>query len=267
MADAHCDRYHGPMMDRRDRRWGKITFGLALLAYGWHIIVHVLAFLITAAVDHRPQHRLGMRVSVSEREKSGAGGITERGPLAIVAFPTAGAIGPPGLRLHWKYTSTKRIGIACLSLFLAAHCKPIATTRTNGGSAHDHDLNLRAAYMHVLADAFHFPSSRSRHLTGGIFRGGRSGWWDCRQWRGFLMVLHAVARNQRDSSRCTPPLSHLPDEIRRAVESDGDSVVTDLHVWQVGIGKFAAMVSIVAHQPKSCDCIEPCSADITNWST
>jgi Co/Zn/Cd efflux system component len=29
--------------------------------------------------------------------------------------------------------------------------------------------------------------------------------------------------------------------------------VTDLHVWQVGIGKFAAMVSIVAHEPKSCD--------------
>ena len=38
-----------------------------------------------------------------------------------------------------------------------------------------------------------------------------------------------------------------------AVESDGDSVVTDLHVWQVGIGKFAAMVSIVAHEPKSCE--------------
>jgi Co/Zn/Cd efflux system component len=51
----------------------------------------------------------------------------------------------------------------------------------------------------------------------------------------------------------TPPSSDLPEEIRRAVESDGDSVVTDLHVWQVGIGKFAAMVSIVAHEPKSCD--------------
>jgi hypothetical protein len=24
-------------------------------------------------------------------------------------------------------------------------------------------------------------------------------------------------------------------------------------VWQIGIGKFAAMVSIVAHEPKSCD--------------
>jgi len=45
----------------------------------------------------------------------------------------------------------------------------------------------------------------------------------------------------------------LPTEIRRAVESDGDSIVTDLHIWQVSSGKFAAIVSIVAHEPKSCE--------------
>src|SRR5882762_5912908 len=51
----------------------------------------------------------------------------------------------------------------------------------------------------------------------------------------------------------TPESSDLPDEIRRAVESDGDSLITDLHVWQVGAGKFAAIVSIVAHDPKSAE--------------
>ena len=51
----------------------------------------------------------------------------------------------------------------------------------------------------------------------------------------------------------TPAHSDLPDEIRKAVESDGDSMVTDLHVWQVGVGKFAAIVSIVAHEPKTSD--------------
>ncbi len=34
----------------------------------------------------------------------------------------------------------------------------------------------------------------------------------------------------------TPESSDLPDEIRRAVESDGDAFVTDLHVWQVSAG-------------------------------
>jgi Co/Zn/Cd efflux system component len=48
----------------------------------------------------------------------------------------------------------------------------------------------------------------------------------------------------------TPPTSDLPNEIHRAIESDGDSIVTDLHVWQVGSGKFAAIVSVVAHEPK-----------------
>jgi len=48
----------------------------------------------------------------------------------------------------------------------------------------------------------------------------------------------------------TPSSSDLPEEVRRAIEADGDSIVTDLHVWQVGTGKFAAIVSIVAHEPR-----------------
>jgi Co/Zn/Cd efflux system component len=48
-----------------------------------------------------------------------------------------------------------------------------------------------------------------------------------------------------------PASSDLPVEIRRAIESDGDSIVSDLHIWQVSSGKFAAIVSIVAHEPKS----------------
>ena len=51
----------------------------------------------------------------------------------------------------------------------------------------------------------------------------------------------------------TPKSSDLPDEIRRAVESDGDSRITDLHVWQVRAGKFAAIVCIVGHDPKSAE--------------
>ena len=51
----------------------------------------------------------------------------------------------------------------------------------------------------------------------------------------------------------TPASSDLPDAIRRAVESDGDSLVTDLHVWQVGVGRFAAIICIVAHEPKTAD--------------
>src|SRR5438132_628017 len=71
-------------------------------------------------------------------------------------------------------------------------------------------------------------------------------------------VVSSWAHNLlRDSSGTlldrTPGTSDLPGEIRRAVEADGDSIVTDLHVWQVGTGKFAAMVSVCAHEPRSSD--------------
>ena len=48
-----------------------------------------------------------------------------------------------------------------------------------------------------------------------------------------------------------PKASDLNAEIRKSIESDGDTVVTDLHIWQVSVGKFAAIVSLVAHEPKA----------------
>ncbi len=43
------------------------------------------------------------------------------------------------------------------------------------------------------------------------------------------------------------------DKISRSIEADGDSLVTDLHVWQVASGRFAAIVGVVAHDPKSAE--------------
>jgi Co/Zn/Cd efflux system component len=39
--------------------------------------------------------------------------------------------------------------------------------------------------------------------------------------------------------------------IHVGIANDGDSVITDPHIWQVGVGKFAAIVSEVAHHPKT----------------
>ena len=121
--------------------------------------------------------------------------------------------------------------------------------------SHDHDLNLRAAYLHVLADAFTTLLAIVA-LTSGKFLGwswldpvvGLVGSGVVFSWAyGLLRATSGILLDR------TPVSSDLPEEIRRAVEADGDSIVTDLHVWQVGVGKFAAIVSIVAHEPKTSD--------------
>ena len=109
--------------------------------------------------------------------------------------------------------------------------------------------------MHVLADAF-TTFLAIVALTSGKFLG--LAWLDpVVGLVGSGVVFSWAYQLLRNTSGIlvdrTPLSSDLPDEIRRAVENDGDSMVTDLHVWQVGAGKFAAIVSIVAHEPRPLD--------------
>ena len=237
---------------------GLMSNSMALLADGWHMSTHVLAFLITAAAYYFARTQAGnARFSFGTGKIGVLGGFTSAVVLAIVAFLMAGE------SMHRLFTPleihfNEAIGIACLGLLVNLACAVLLVDRHHehdGGRAHDHDLNLRAAYMHVLTDAFTSVLAITA-LTGGKFFGWA--WLDpVVGIVGSVVVFSWSYTLIRDTSGIlldrTPPSSDLPDEIRRAVESDGDSVVTDLHVWQVGTGKFAAMVSIVAHEPKSCD--------------
>src|SRR6266480_115388 len=237
---------------------GLMSHSMALLADGWHMSTHVVAFLITAAAYYFARTQAcNARFSFGTGKIGVLGGFTRAVVLAIVAFLMAGEsvrrLFVP-LEIHFNGA----IGIACLGLFVNLGCAVLLADRHHehaGGSAHHHDLNLRAAYLHVLADAFTSVLAITA-LTGGKFFGWA--WLDpVVGIVGSGVVFSWAYSLLRDTSGIlldrTPPSSDLPDQIRRAVESDGDSLVTDLHVWQVGIGRFAAMISVVAHQPKSSD--------------
>src|SRR6266516_3732975 len=237
---------------------GLMSHSMALLADGWHMSTHVIAFVITAVAYYfARRHAANVRFSFGTGKIGVLGGFTSAVVLSIVAFLMAGEsvhrLFSP-LEIHFN----EAIGIACIGLLVNLGCAVLLADRhheSGDGRAHDHDLNLRAAYLHVLADAFTSVLAITA-LTGGKFFGWA--WLDpvvgivgsCVVFSWAYTLLRDTAGILLDR---TPASSDLPGEIRRAVESDGDSVVTDLHVWQVGIGKFAAMVSIVAHEPKSCD--------------
>jgi Co/Zn/Cd efflux system component len=47
--------------------------------------------------------------------------------------------------------------------------------------------------------------------------------------------------------------SSLPHQIVQAIESDGDTRISDLHVWRVGQNSYACILSVVAENPDSPD--------------
>jgi cation diffusion facilitator family transporter len=237
---------------------GLMSRSMALLADGWHMSTHVLAFLITAVAYYFARTQAGnARFSFGTGKVGVLGGFTSAVVLSIVALLMAGEsmhrLFVP-LEIHFN----EAIGIACIGLLVNLGCAVLLADRHydhGGGSSHGEDLNLRAAYLHVLADAFTSVLAITA-LTGGKFFGWA--WLDpVVGIVGSGVVFSWAYTLLRDTSGIlldrTPASSDLPEEIRRAVESDGDSLVSDLHVWQVGIGKFAAMISVVAHEPKSCD--------------
>jgi cation diffusion facilitator family transporter len=230
---------------------------MALLADGWHMCTHVAAFLITAlAYYFTRRHSSNAQFSFGPGKIGVLGGFASAVVLSVVAFLMAGEsvhrIFVP-LPIHFN----EAIAIACVALTVNLVCAVLLKEdhqhEHHHHHAHSHDLNLRAAYLHVLADAFTTLLAIIALTSGKFF-----GW----SWLdpvvglvGSGVVFSWAYGLLRDTSGIlldrTPKSSDLPNEICHAVEADGDSIVTDLHVWQVGPGKFAAIVSIVAHEPKT----------------
>ena len=47
--------------------------------------------------------------------------------------------------------------------------------------------------------------------------------------------------------------SPLVEQVRAAIESDGDAQVADLHVWRVGRNRYACIACVVADRPLAAD--------------
>lgn len=235
---------------------GLLSRSMALLADGWHMSTHVVAFLITAAAYYfTKRHASDARFSFGTGKIGVLGGFASAVVLSVVALLMGGEsihrIFVP-VSIHFD----EAIAIACLGLAANLACAILLKddhAHADRDGHHGHDLNLRAAYLHVLADAF-TSLLAIMALTSGKFFGWR--WLDpVVGIIGGAVVFSWAYTLLRDTSGIlldrTPAACDLPEQIRQAIESDTDSVLTDLHVWQVGSGKFAAIISVVAHQPRS----------------
>ena len=125
----------------------------------------------------------------------------------------------------------------------------VTTDHDHGDHHHDHDHNLRAAFFHVMADAL-----TSVLAIAGLLAAWVYGW----TWLdpaiglvGALVIAHWSWRLIRDAGAVlldAAPDAELAAAIRGRLEQ-GDDRIADLHVWRVGPGHHAAIVSLVSDAP------------------
>ena len=113
-----------------------------------------------------------------------------------------------------------------------------------GHGAHHRDNNMRAAVIHVMADA-----AVSVLVIAGLLMARTLGWLWMDPLAGFIGALvianwsFGLLRDTGSILLDRTPDPRMAEKVRRVVESDGDRV-TDLHLWRLGPGHLGAIVSV-----------------------
>jgi len=125
--------------------------------------------------------------------------------------------------------------------------------RARGVQGHS-DHNLLAAYMHVLADLLTSVLAIVA-LTVGKYWG--MVWLDPAMGiAGAVLIVVWSWGLIRSAARVLLDVqgpSEVRETIRRAIESEGDNRISDLHVWSVGPGIYAAEIAVVSGNPLESD--------------
>jgi cation diffusion facilitator family transporter len=238
---------------------GYVTGSMALLADGFHMATHAGALGIAAwAYAFARRHAGNPRFTFGTGKIGDLAGFASALILAMIALGI-GIESVQRLLSPSRIAYTEAIVVAVLGLAVnLASVWLLGHGHGDHSHAHDHghhhdDNNMRSAYFHVLADAL-----TSVLAIGALLAGRYAGW----VWMDPLMgIVGAVviARWSWGLMRATGAVlvdatasPQLKKEIHEAIE-DGDAQITDLHVWRVGPGKFAAIISLEAADPLPAD--------------
>lgn len=245
---------------------GQLVGSMALLADGWHMGTHVAAFAISIFAYHYARRYAGSpRYSFGTGKVSVLGGFASAVALAVVALIMA-------LESIQRMLSSQTIhfdeailialfGLAvnllCAALLHDHHVQDQAAHAVHGvHEDHEHphkhpDHNLRAAYLHVLADTL-----TSLLAVAALLSGKYLGWHRLDSIMGIVgaaVIMHWSYRLILETSAILLDQAgngQMREEIRKRLESDSDNRVSDMHVWKVGPGHYSALISIVTHYPR-----------------
>jgi len=251
---------------------GWLTNSMALLADGWHMGTHVAALGVTAfAYWYARRHASDPRFAFGTWKVGVLAGFASAIILGLVAlYMTYESVVRMMHPLSIQYDQAIAVAIIGLLVNLLSarllhggsghghhhehghgHHHEHGHGHSHGDGHHHHDLNLRAAYLHVLADAL------TSVLAIVALIGGKAFGWD---WLDPVMGIVGAAVITvwawgllRQTSRVLLDREmdeSVVQEIRDVIEGDGEAAVVDLHVWRVGPGKFACIVGVATANPE-----------------
>ncbi|MBF0417603.1 MAG: cation transporter, partial [Magnetococcales bacterium] len=116
------------------------------------------------------------------------------------------------------------------------------------------DLNLRGAYLHVIADALTSVTAIVALLCGMTL-----GWIWMDPLMGIIgsVVIAVWAYGLiRDSAKTLLDAEDnfpLRDRIQERFQTDPELEIADLHLWRVGPSSHACIISLITHHPEGAD--------------
>ncbi len=249
---------------------GWLLNSMALLADGWHMSSHALALgLAVLAYGAARRYANDPRFSFGTWKIEVLGSYTSALLLLLVAglmlYQSVERLLDPS-PIHYQQAMLVAalgllVNLACAWLLRDGHAH-----HGHGHShhhhhhhhdhhAHRHDLNLRAAYLHVLADAATSLLAIVA-LAGGLL-------WNAAWLDPLMGIVGAVLVSVwacgliRQSSRVLLDAqmdAPVAAEIRAAIASSPlPAELLDLHLWQVGQGKYACLLSLLTTEEGSAD--------------
>ncbi|OHC73817.1 MAG: cation transporter [Rhodospirillales bacterium RIFCSPLOWO2_12_FULL_58_28] len=229
---------------------------MALLADGWHMATHAGALGIAVFA-----YRYARRHMADRRFTFGVGKVEILG-----GFTSAMVLGMVALLIAWESANrlVNPLSIsfdeAMIVAMIGLMVNLVSARLLRGDHGHDHsphhdggrqDHNLRAAYLHVLADALTSMLAIVALLCGKMFgwiwldaATGIVGAVVIGRWA--IVLLHDTGRILLDSAVD----NEKSQKLRQAIEDDSDNRIVDLHIWRIGPQRLGAIISLVTHYPK-----------------